>query len=112
MNANELVNVGESALVFYTKSAPDLDAEEGVSPALTVNIHVSVDKVIIYAQGEPDTEEGTIYVADFVRFEEADGEDGFYARFAKPEKVGPAEASWFSFSGRSDTAALHIQPTP
>ena len=112
MNAHELVNVGESALVVYDNGELDLDDGSGLTGPLTVNIHLEVDKLIIYRRHEEDDENGLVYVADFVRFEEAEAADGFRARFADVARLGEAEASWFSFSGRSDTAPFHIQPNP
>lgn len=112
MNAHDLVDVGESALVIYTDSDLPLDNAEGLTDALTVNIHLAVDKVIIYRQDDEDEDEGTVYVADFVGFEEAEGEDGFRVRFANAERVGEAGTNWFAFSGRSDTATFHLQPSP
>lgn len=112
MNARDLVNVGESALVLYDDGEVEIDDGTGVTGPLTVNIHLQVDKVIIFQQVADDEEDGVVYVADFVRFEETETEDGFRVRFADAEKLGAAGSGWFSFSGRSDTATYHLQPTP
>lgn len=112
MNAHDLVDVGQSALVLYSDSELSFDNGGGLTETLTVNIHLTVDKVIIYRQDSEDEEDGSIYVADFVRFEETEDGDGFRVRFANTEKVGTAGASWFVFSGRSDTGTFHIQPSP
>ena len=112
MNAHELVNVGESALVLYRGDRQAIGDDESLTDPLTVNIHQSVDKVIIYQQAGEDEDDGMVYVADFLGFDEAEEADGFRARFANARKVGAADANWFSFSGRSDTAPFHIQPNP
>ena len=112
MNAHDLVNVGQSALVIYTASELILDDGSGLTAPLTVNIHLEVDKLIIYRQHEEGEDSGLVYQADFVRFEEAEAADGFRVRFANADWLGEAEVDWFSFSGRSDTAPFHIQPSP
>ena len=112
MNAHDFVAVGESALVLYRDGDLDIEQGNGVTDSLTVNIHLDVDKVIIYRQNSGDEGAGSVYVADFAGFEEAEEEDGFRVRFTDAEKAGEAGVGWFSFSGRSDTAPFHIQPSP
>ena len=112
MHAHDFVAVGEAALVLYSDGELPVEQGDGRSELLTVNIHLDVDKVIIYRQHNEDAEDGSVYVADFVRFEEDEAADGFRVRFANIDKVGEAGANWFRFSGRSNTAPFHIQPNP
>lgn len=109
MNAHDFVNEGESALVIYTESDLIQDDGSGLTGPLTVNIHLEVDKLIIYRR---DEDAGLVYLAEFAGFEEAEGADGFRARFSDAEWIGETDATWFTFSGRSDTTPFHVQPNP
>ena len=126
MEAHDFVEMGESAVVVFTREgAFEMnDAGSGLIPNLPINIHQEIDRVILFVAGAQaaaeheeeaeergDAEENRIFVADYAGIDESE-DVGFTLLFEEADFVGATDSEWSAFAGTGSSPVRYIQPSP